>query len=983
MPTWTPKNGSNSWADPQNWDSQQAPLLTQDVIVGNAPDPLIAGGGFARNLTIANGRTVTIGGSMANMQSSLSISGTIITNRGEISLNPVPTGYSTTLEFDLAGNFTQSQLTGGGTILMSDSMHNFIESGPNGVALVNVNNTITGAGQFGNGSAIRLDNQAGGTISASQKAYQLIINLSQAATNEGHIQTNAGSAGLSIYRTTINSTGGGFISANGTNANVSLTGATLIGGTLQTGGGGFIQTMDNANVIDSVTNTGSIHVNDDTSLTLKGNITNAIGAILMQADDDQTYLNVDATGANLVGPGLVTLTDSEHNVIRGSGNNSVLNNLANLISGAGMIGGNGLVVNNAGVITATGVNNALIIETGGVLTNSGVLSATGPAGLEINGTTVNGAAGGEIIANAPNAHVELTAAHLTGGTLITTGAGAEIEAMGEASILDGTLTNVTNTGTVSVGAGVILQLWGTIKNTGNFEVDGTTAGGTATLTAGLVGATLTGGGTVTLGASSSNSISGEGSSDFTNQNNTISGAGSIVDMTLTNGGTIDATSASAALQIHTTNTVTNNGFLEANAGTLDVLDAVTGSGSALIVGGGTTDFSAAFGENVAFEGAGHLILSQAYGGTISGFGVSDSIDLANILFASGDHVMWQQTGGTGTLSLLENGVSTPLETMTLAGQYTNGEFTVESDGHGGSLIELRQTPNDFNGDSSSDLLWRNAATGQLGLWNSNGTGGFTYQLINQGDPTWQLQDTGDFNGDGKADLLWRNTGSGQLGLWNSNGSGGFTYQVINQGDLNWQIQGVGDFNGDGKSDLLWSNTATGQLGLWYSNGAGGFTYQTVNQGDLTWQIQGTGDFNGDGKSDLLWRNTVSGQVGIWDSNGSGGFTYQTINQGDLSWNIFNGNDTLVASAANSTLFGNPGNTTFAIGPGAGQDKIYNFATSQDTLQFNHALFANFAAAMTNATQVGANTVFAIDANDSVTLENVNRSSLAASNFRFA
>jgi hypothetical protein len=39
--------------------------------------------------------------------------------------------------------------------------------------------------------------------------------------------------------------------------------------------------------------------------------------------------------------------------------------------------------------------------------------------------------------------------------------------------------------------------------------------------------------------------------------------------------------------------------------------------------------------------------------------------------------------------------------------------------------------------------------------------------------------------------------------------------------------------------------------------------------------------------------------------------------------------------------------------------------------------------MTNATQVGANTVFAIDANDSVTLENVNKNSLAASNFRFA
>jgi hypothetical protein len=330
-------------------------------------------------------------------------------------------------------------------------------------------------------------------------------------------------------------------------------------------------------------------------------------------------------------------------------------------------------------------------------------------------------------------------------------------------------------------------------------------------------------------------------------------------------------------------------------------------------------------------------------------------------------LLWRNTG-SGQLGLWDSNGA--------------GGFTYQIVSQGDLNWQI-QGVGDFNGDGNSDLLWSNTSTGQLGLWYSNGSGGFTYQTVNQGDLTWQIQSTGDFNGDGKSDILWRNTVSGQVGIWDSNGSGGFTYQTINQGDLNWQIQGVGDFNGDGKADILWRNTSTGQVGIWDSNGSGGFTYQVINQGDLTWQIQGVGDFNGDGNSDILWRNTVSGQVGIWDSNGSGGFTYQTINQGDLSWNTFNGNDTLVASTANSTLFGNPGNTTFAIGPGAGQDKIYNFTTSQDTLQFNHALFANFAAAMTNATQVGANTVFAIDANDSVTLENVNKNSLAASNFRFA
>jgi hypothetical protein len=312
----------------------------------------------------------------------------------------------------------------------------------------------------------------------------------------------------------------------------------------------------------------------------------------------------------------------------------------------------------------------------------------------------------------------------------------------------------------------------------------------------------------------------------------------------------------------------------------------------------------------------------------------------------------------------------------------SGGFTYQINNEGDLNWQI-QGVGDFNGDGKSDILWTNTNAGLVGLWDSNGSGGFTYQVFNQADPNWQVQGIGDFNGDGSSDILWRNINSGLIGLWNSNGSGGFTYQINPEGDPSWQIQGVGDFNGDGKSDILWRNTNSGQVGLWETNNSGGFTYQIFNESDPTWQIQGVGDFNGDGSADILWRNSSSGQIGIWKSNGSGGFTYQIIPEGDPTWSTFNGNDTLVASTADSTLYGNPGNTTFAIGPGAGNDTIYNFQNSQDTLKFNPALFANFAAAMTNATQVGANTVFAIDANDSVTLENVNKNSLAASNFRFA
>ena len=136
------------------------------------------------------------------------------------------------------------------------------------------------------------------------------------------------------------------------------------------------------------------------------------------------------------------------------------------------------------------------------------------------------------------------------------------------------------------------------------------------------------------------------------------------------------------------------------------------------------------------------------------------------------------------------------------------------------------------------------------------------------------------------------------------------------------------------------------------------------------------------KADILWRNT-NGDVGLWNSNsGAETFAGQDLGIVPSSWNIFAGNDTLVASAANNTLYLNSGATTVVIGPGSGQDTILNFQTTQDTLQFSASLFANYAAAMVSASQVGANTVFTIDANDSVTLQNVNMANLSAANFRF-
>jgi len=183
-------------------------------------------------------------------------------------------------------------------------------------------------------------------------------------------------------------------------------------------------------------------------------------------------------------------------------------------------------------------------------------------------------------------------------------------------------------------------------------------------------------------------------------------------------------------------------------------------------------------------------------------------------------------------------------------------------------------PHDFNGDLKSDILWRNAATGQNAVWLMNGISllpatGFTTAVPGV---DWKVAGTGDFNGDGKSDILWRNAVTGENAVWLMNGTSlltgtGFTTAVPG---VDWKVAGTGDFNGDGKSDILWRNAATGENAVWLMNGtsllpATGFT--TAVPG-VDWNVAGTGDFNGDGKSDILWRNTATGENAVWMMNGT-------------------------------------------------------------------------------------------------------------------
>jgi T5SS/PEP-CTERM-associated repeat protein len=70
------------------------------------------------------------------------------------------------------------------------------------------------------------------------------------------------------------------------------------------------------------------------------------------------------------------------------------------------------------------------------------------------------------------------------------------------------------------------------------------------------------------------------------------------------------------------------------------------------------------------------------------------------------------------------------------------------------------------------------------------------------------------------------------------------------------------------------------------------------------------------------------------------------------------------------------------GFGFGNETILGFNTSKDVIQFNTSQFANFAAVMASAKQVGNDVVITGDATDTIDLSGVHLSSLSASDFSF-
>jgi VCBS repeat-containing protein len=96
-----------------------------------------------------------------------------------------------------------------------------------------------------------------------------------------------------------------------------------------------------------------------------------------------------------------------------------------------------------------------------------------------------------------------------------------------------------------------------------------------------------------------------------------------------------------------------------------------------------------------------------------------------------------------------------------------------------------------------------------------------------------------------------------------------------------------------------------------------------------------------------------------------------------------GKDRLSGGAADDTLNGGNNDDTFVFAAGFGRDHITDFQAGPgvgDVIEINHSLFADFAAVMSHAAQVGPDVVITYDAFNTITLDNMLRTSLNANDF---
>ena len=573
------------------------------------------------NVELANNDTLHVNGALQNA--------------GTIKLLSI--GNLTNLVVDVSG----ATLSGGGTVSLSNNGNNRIYGATSTTTLVNLDNTIAGAGQIGV-NTLQLDNRA--TIDANQSGGTLTIDPSgSGATNTGTMQASGGGI-LRLQGATIENTGGLVRAQSGSKVQfdtstlthgtvdvaaggtLELDSSTLTAGSLANANTGVIKTTGGASTLGgTLANAagGQLQVANNTSLVLQASGTfNNAGTISLNSIGNLTNLIVSGGDVTLAGTGSVTLSNNGNNRIYGAATTDrLINGVGHTIQGSGQLGLGLMGFNNAGMVIANQVAALTIDPSATGVTNTGSFVATNAATLEVtNGNFTN--TGGTIEAQAGST-VRFDGAIVVGGTLKSSGTGHLLNA-GDTTYTDVALA----TGAVfDQNNNTISRFGGTLTNQGDVRLN--SIGNLTDLIASSSGLTLSGGGTVTLSSNPNNRIYGTTSTTtLVNADNTIRGAGQLGanQLQFDNRGTVDANISGATLTVNPSGSgAVNTGTLQASSGGILTLQDGTfnNTGGFIRAQSGSTvrlDSATVSGGTVEVAAGANVTLSSSTinGGTLTG-----------------------------------------------------------------------------------------------------------------------------------------------------------------------------------------------------------------------------------------------------------------------------------------------------------------------------------------------------------------------------
>jgi hypothetical protein len=142
-------------------------------------------------------------------------------------------------------------------------------------------------------------------------------------------------------------------------------------------------------------------------------------------------------------------------------------------------------------------------------------------------------------------------------------------------------------------------------------------------------------------------------------------------------------------------------------------------------------------------------------------------------------------------------------------------------------------------DNKGVIFLRNTATGEFGVWVMQGA--TVAQSVDFGvvPLTWTIAGIGDFDGNGSSDILWRDN-LGNVAIWLMQESTQSITILSTAGlgniGLNWTIVQTGDYNGAGMADILWMDNL-GNVATWFMNGTTVSSTTVYGNVGKTWTVQ--------------------------------------------------------------------------------------------------------------------------------------------------